>query len=94
MLFLRDQAGFGDTSFVTFRVYLSPQDKKTVFGYHQFSHQVSEDSFNFRHSDFGVPMAQAFNEAWRYAESKGISAIWIDDPNRLFDTTMSTELSK
>jgi hypothetical protein len=36
----------------------------------------------------------ALDEAWRYAESKGISAIWIDDPNRLFDTTLSTALSK
>ena len=94
MFITRDQARMGGALYVTFKVYRSPQDKKTVFGYHQFSHQVSEDSFNFRHSDFGVPMAQAFNEAWRYAESKGISAIWIDDPNRLFDTTLSTALSK
>ena len=94
MFITRDQARMGGAPYVTFKVYRSPQDKKTVFGYHQFSHQVSEDSFNFRHSDFGVPMAQALTEAWRYAESKGISAIWIDDPNRLFDTTMSTALSK
>jgi hypothetical protein len=30
-------------------------------------------------------VAQAFGIARRYAEAMGISAIWIDDPDRLFD---------
>jgi hypothetical protein len=32
---------------------------------------------------------QAFNEARRFADSWGISAIWIDDPDRLFDAALS-----
>jgi hypothetical protein len=34
-------------------------------------------------------VAQAFGIARRYAEAMGISAIWIDDPDRLFDMALS-----
>ena len=90
----RDKAELGSAPFITFTVYRTHKDTMTVCGYHQFDHQVSEKEVMFRQTPFGIPVAQAFEETRRYAESKGISAIWIDDPNRLFDTTMSTALSK
>ena len=32
-----------------------------------------------------LPVERAFENACRFAESQGISAIWVDDPDRLFD---------
>jgi hypothetical protein len=89
MLITRDQARLGDAPFVTFKVYRSPQDKKTVFGYHEFSYRASEDSVKFAKPSFGVPVAQAFDRARRYAEERGISAIWIDDPDGLLGMALS-----
>jgi hypothetical protein len=86
MFITRDQAKLGGAPFVTFKVYRSPKDGKTVLGYHEFSYQVSEDSFKFRHSDFGIPVAQAFDVVRDFAAERGISAIWINDPDRLFET--------
>ncbi len=89
MFITRDQARMGGAPYVTFKVYRSPQDKKTVFGYHQFSYQASEDSFNFCSYALGVPVEQAFDKARRFAEERGISAIWIDDPDRLLEMALS-----
>ena len=89
MLVTRDQAKLGSAPFVIFKVYRSPQDKKTVFGYHEFSYQASERAFKIHTTPFGILVEQAFNEARRFADSWGISAIWIDDPDRLFDAALS-----
>jgi hypothetical protein len=89
MIITRDKAEFGDTPFVTFKVYRSPKDKKTVIGFHEFSYQASENSFRFANPPLGVPVAQAFDIARRYAEERGVSAIWIDDPDQLFGMALS-----
>jgi hypothetical protein len=89
MLITRDQAKLGSAPFVIFKVYRSPQDKKTVFGYHEFNYQASEDSVTFSRPTFGVPVEQAFEYARRYAAERRISAIWIDDPDRLFGIALS-----
>ena len=81
----RDKAELGDVPFITFTVYRTPKDNKTICGYHEFSYRASEDSVKFAKPSFGVPVAQAFEEARRYAEANGIPAIWIDDPDRLFE---------
>jgi len=81
----RDKAELGSAPFITFTVYRTHKDTMTVCGYHQFGHQVSEKEVMFRQTPFGIPVVQAFEEARRYAESKGISAIWIDDSDRLFE---------
>jgi hypothetical protein len=80
----RDKAKLGDTPFITFTVYRTPKDSTTVCGYHEFAYQVAEDKVRFLQTPLGIPVAQAFEETRRFAEAKGISAIWINDPNRLF----------
>ena len=41
MFITRDQAiKLAERPFVTFKVYRSRQDKKTVFGYHEFSYHT------------------------------------------------------
>jgi hypothetical protein len=89
MFITRNQVKLGGAPFVTFKVYRSRQDKKTIFGYHEFGHQASERAFKIHTTPFGILVEQAFNEARRFADSWGISAIWIDDPDRLFDTALS-----
>jgi hypothetical protein len=89
MFITRDQAKLGGAPFVTFKVYRSPQDKKTVFGYHEFNYRASENSVTSSRPNFGVPVEQAFESARRYAEERGISAIWINDPDRLFGIALS-----
>jgi hypothetical protein len=81
----RDKAELGDAPFVTFKVYCSPKDNMTIYGHHQFAHQGAENKVKFYYSPFGIPVAHAFGETRRFAESKGISTIWIDDPNQLFE---------
>jgi hypothetical protein len=81
----RDKAKLGNTPFITFNVYRSPNNKKTVFGYHQFKSQAAEDKIKFHQTPLGIPVAQAFEETRRFAVSACISAIWIDDPDRLFE---------
>jgi hypothetical protein len=69
----RDKAELGSAPFITFTVYRTHKDTMTVCGYHQFDHQVSEKEVMFRQTPFGIPVAQAFEETRRYAESKGSS---------------------
>ena len=82
----RDKAELGGVPFITFTVYRTPRDNKTICGYHEFSDQASENSFRFHKTPLGIPVVQAFEETCRFAESEGISAIWVDDPSRLFET--------
>jgi len=89
MFITRNQVKLDGAPFVTFKVYRSRQDKKTIFGYHELGHQASERAFKIHTTPFGILVEQAFNEARRFADSWGISAIWIDDPDRLFDTALS-----
>ena len=81
----RDKAKLGDTPFVTFRVYRSPKDNTTVCGYHEFAYLVAGDRVRFHHTPFGIPVAEAFEETCRFAVWKGVSVIWIDDPDHLFE---------
>jgi hypothetical protein len=39
----------------------------------------------FNPTPYGVPVALAFERTRRFAESKGIPTIWINDPNCLFE---------
>jgi hypothetical protein len=80
----RDKADFGDAPFITFTVYRTPKDNKTVCGYHDFRY-ASENKTRGDHTQFGIPVAQAFETTCRFAEASGIAAIWVDDPSRLFD---------
>ena len=75
----RDKAELGASPFVTFKVYSST--KATICSeYRKAGREVSLGS-----TPLYLPIAQAFEEARRYAEANGIPAIWIDDPDRLFE---------
>jgi hypothetical protein len=84
----RDKAEFGSTPFITFKVYRSPKDKRTVYGYHEFRY-ASGNKVKGDQTPLGIPVAQAFETTCRVAESSGIAAIWVDDPQRLFDLEQS-----
>jgi hypothetical protein len=81
----RDKAELGDAPFITFTVHRSPKDK-TVCGYHEFDYEgAAAKEVRFNPTPYGVPVALAFERTRRFAESKGIPTIWIDDPNCLFE---------
>ena len=71
---------------VRFQVYLSPRDKKTVLGYSAHEHQSAPNEATFASSRFGVPVEEAFAKAKLYADQKGVSYLWIDDPDGLFQS--------
>jgi hypothetical protein len=81
----RDKAELGDALFITFTVYRTAKDNTTVCGRHEFAYQSAERRLCFARSFPAIPVEQAFDSARRYAESKGVSAIWIHDPNGLFE---------
>jgi hypothetical protein len=85
----RDKAELEDAPFVTFTVYRTSKDNTTVCGRHEFAYQSAERRFCFARSLPAIPVGQAFDSACRYAKSKGVSAIWIHDPNRLFEFELS-----
>ena len=81
----RDKAELGDAPFITFTVQCSPRDK-TVCGTHEFDYEVAAaKEVRFNPTPYDVPVALAFERTRRFAESKGIPTIWIDDPNCLFE---------
>ena len=83
----RDKDELGDVPFIGFYVWMPRpiEDEATVCGY-QMSHEreAGIDCFSQR-SPLWIPAAQAFENACHDAKAQGISAIWINDPNRLFD---------
>ena len=81
----RDKTELGDAPFITFNVYRSPKGNRTICGYHEFTYQASGRKAILHWTPLGIRVAQAFEDTRRYAESKGISAIWVNDPNRLFE---------
>jgi hypothetical protein len=74
-------------------VYRSNKDNTTVCGCYLAPEAEPVGSFAGRvaikHNCLDLPVAQAFEETLRYAESKGVSAIWINDPDHLFDPEQS-----
>ena len=78
----RDKAELRGAPFVTFRVYRSNMD--SVCAYHDIVYHLTGNRIRVRHTPFGIPVAQAFEETCRFAKLKRISAIWVDDPDRLF----------
>jgi hypothetical protein len=83
----RDQAELGDVPFITFTVwmYRPNEPDATVCGFHTFPMQEAGREISQGQTPLHLPVAQAFEKAHSYAKSKGISAIWISDPNCLFD---------
>jgi hypothetical protein len=83
----RDKDELGDVPFIGFNVwmYRPIEDEATVCGY-QMSHEreAGIDCFSQR-SPLWIPVAQAFENVCHDAKAQGISAIWINDPYRLFD---------
>jgi hypothetical protein len=83
----RDKGELWDVSFIGFNVwmYRPIEDEATVCGYHM-SHEreAGIDCFSQR-SPLWIPVAQAFENVCHDAKAQGISAIWINDPYRLFD---------
>jgi len=83
----RDKDELWDVPFIAFNVwmYRPIEDEATVCGY-QVSHEreAGIDCFSQR-SPIWIPVAQAFEQTLRYAEEKGVSAIWINDPDQRFD---------
>jgi hypothetical protein len=83
----RDKGELWDVSFIGFNVwmYRPIEDEATVCGY-QMSHEreAGIDCFSQR-SPLWIPVAQAFENVCHDAKAQGISAIWINDPYRLFD---------
>jgi hypothetical protein len=77
----------GESACIEFRVSLSPTDRTTVFGEMLFAESYDGGRHSprvFTEGKLGVPVEQAFLDAVRYADSRGIPFIWIDDPRGLF----------
>jgi hypothetical protein len=75
----RDRAELKNVPFIRFWVWLEPpnssNEKASVCGV--YSGGSSQHP--------SLPVAWAFEKAWGFAVEKGISAILIDDPRRLFE---------
>jgi hypothetical protein len=84
----RDKTAFGNAPFITFTVYRSPKNKTTVYGYHEFRY-ASGNKVRDDLTPLGIPVGQAFETTCRAAEASGIAAIWVDDPDWLFDLEQS-----
>jgi hypothetical protein len=83
----RDKDELGDVPFIAFNVwtYRTNGGEAIVCGY-QVSHEREAGIDCFKQSSLiWIPVAQAFENACHEAKTKGISAIWINDPYRLFD---------
>ena len=82
----RNKDELGDVPFIGFNVwmYRPIEAEATVCGY-QVSHEreAGIDCFSQR-SPIWIPVAQAFENACHDAKTRGISTIWINDPDRLF----------
>jgi hypothetical protein len=77
----------GESACIEFRVSLSPTDRTTVFGGMFFAESYDGGRRSPRiltEGKPGVPVEQAFLDTVRYADSRGISFMWIDDPRGLF----------
>ena len=82
----RNKDELGDVPFIAFNVwtYSSNEDEASVCGY-QVLHEREAGINSFRQrTSIWIPVAQAFENARHDAKTKGISAIWINDPDRLF----------
>jgi hypothetical protein len=91
MLITRDKAELEGVSFITFKVWKYPKksapDKSApvVCGYHTFAEQKAGIPRNWGATPLHVPVMQAFKEACRFAEERGIPAIWINDWDSLLE---------
>src|SRR3954467_12536034 len=79
MLITRDKAKLGGAPFITFTVYRPSGDKTTVCGFNIFNHQEAGKEVLRGSTPLDLPVMQAFKETCRFAEERGISAIWISD---------------
>ena len=59
----------------------SPAEKASICGFYLFCDKLM-GSGSSKHPS--LPVAWVFDEAWDFALEKGISAIWINDPEQLF----------
>lgn len=82
---IRDRSEAGDAPCIDFSVYVTPKDKTTVCGYHNFQYQSAPDAATFVKSPYGVPVAEAFEATKAYAEANNIPFIFIDDPDEHFE---------
>jgi hypothetical protein len=86
----RDRAKLGDTPFIEFMVFedrlrFSNADEAPLCGTYAFRDHVLGRGSSQSRFPGGFPVKQAFIEACRDAQSKGFSAILIDDPDQRFD---------
>ena len=82
----RNKDELGDVPFIAFNVwtYSSNEDEASVCGY-QVAHKREAGINCFRQrTSIWIPVAQAFENACHDAKTRGISTIWINDPDRLF----------
>ena len=82
---IRNKEEAAEEPCIDFKVYMSSKDRSTVCGYSNFDYQIAADSVAFVKSSFGVPAAEAFQQAKEYAEANHIPYIFIDDPEGLFN---------
>jgi hypothetical protein len=83
----RDQAELGDVPFIEFTVLVDrhnaiSEDQETVCGAYSFRDHVLGYGAS---KNLSLRVEEAFREAWCFAVEKGISAIWIDDPDQRLD---------
>jgi hypothetical protein len=83
----RDQDELGDVPFTGFYVWTHrPNKDETIVCGYQVSHEREAGIECFSPlTPIWIPVAQAFENACHDAKTKGVSAIWINDPRRLFD---------
>ena len=69
-----------------FKVYRSPADGKSVFGYIEPHGVVNAggQTVTWTTMKFGIPVAEAFAQAVALAHEHGIPAIMVIDPDELF----------
>lgn len=79
-----EDAAADETVFV-FKVYRSPLDKQSVFGYLEPKGFVTgAREVTWVQTDFGVPVSDAFRQVLQLAQRWQADVIRVDDPDKLF----------
>jgi len=81
----RDEAELRGVPYITFMVYCPKDDKKTVYGFHVIHRHAEGREVMQGRTPLNLPVVQAFENACRFAQQQGISAIWVDDRDQLFE---------
>ena len=67
-----------------FKVYRSPMDGKKVLGCLVPYCVINGQKAIWIKTDWGTPVASAYEQVLKLAQAYGVSTVWVNDPDRLF----------